>query len=154
MFELTPWRRREESGSLLPSPWALRREFDNLIERFFGEPERLMVPGTFEPIIDMYETDDAIKVVAEMPGLERDDFDINLMDDVLTIRGEKKHEYEQKGENFRRIERTFGSFTRTFTLPCSVREDKIEAHYKNGVLHLTLPKSEECKKKPLKITVQ
>jgi HSP20 family protein len=153
MFELIPWRRREEASSPMPTPWQLRREFDDLIERFFGETERIMTTRGFEPNVDMFETDDAVKVVAEMPGLDRNDFDINLVGDVLTIKGEKKHEYEQKGENFRKVERSFGSFTRSLVLPCEVQEDKIEAQYKNGVLNLTLPKAEECKKKPIKITV-
>ncbi len=71
----------------------------------------------------------------------------------MTIKGEKKQEYEQKEENFTRIERRFGMFSRTFSLPCEIQEDKVEAKYKNGILTLKLPKAEECRKKPIKITV-
>ncbi len=85
--------------------------------------------------------------------MEQKDLDVNLTGDVLTIKGEKKAEHEEKGDNFHRIERSYGSFSRSFALPCEVQQDKAEATYKNGVLSLRLPKSESCKKKAVKITV-
>ena len=85
--------------------------------------------------------------------MDQKDLDVNLAGDVLTIKGEKKAEHEERGEDFHRIERSYGSFSRSLTLPCEVQEDKVEAHYKNGVLSLKLPKSETCKTKAVKITI-
>jgi HSP20 family protein len=156
MFDLIPWRRRERETAPATSPWLFRREFDDLIERFFGE-EPLARHGVFgrafSPVVDITENDNDIIVRAEIPGMEQKDLDVNLAGDVLTIKGEKKAEHEEKGENFHRIERSYGSFSRTFALPCEVQEDKVEASYKNGILSLKLPKSETCKKESVKITV-
>jgi HSP20 family protein len=92
-------------------------------------------------------------VKAEVPGLEPKDIDISLTGGVLTIKGEKKQEKEEKDENYHRIERSYGTFTRSVRVPQEVQSDKIEATYKNGVLKITLPKSEEAKKKEIKIKV-
>jgi HSP20 family protein len=94
-----------------------------------------------------------IVVKAEVPGLEPKDIDISLTGGVLTIKGEKKQEKEEKDENYHRIERSYGTFTRSVRVPQEVQSDKIEATYKNGVLKITLPKSEEAKKKEIKIKV-
>ncbi len=156
MFELKPWRRKEGETGAIDAPVLFRREFDDLIERFFDrEPmisQGLFTRG-FAPAIDVYETDNDIVVQAEIPGMEPNDLDVNLAGDVLTIKGEKKGEHEERGENFHRIERSYGSFSRSISLPCEVEQDRVDASYKNGVLHLTLPKSENCKKRAVKITV-
>lgn len=152
MFELMPWRRKEEP-SLIRSTWPFHREFDEFVEKFFSEMGLSSETRGFSPAVDIQETDEEIIVSAELPGMEREDFDISLRGDMLTIKGEKKQEYEQKEENFTRIERRFGMFSRTFSLPCEIQEDKVEAKYKNGILTLKLPKAEECRKKPIKITV-
>jgi HSP20 family protein len=156
MFDLIPRRRKERETAPTTSPWLFRREFDDFIERFFGD-EPLARQGifgrTFSPVVDIVENDTDITVKAEIPGMEQKDLDVNLAGDVLTIRGEKKAEHEEKGDNFHRIERSYGSFSRSLALPCEVEEDKVEATYKNGVLSLRLPKSEKCKTKAVKITV-
>ena len=156
MFDLIPWRRKEEEGSTAGSPRIFQREFDELVERFFGqEPvfSRSLFSRTFTPVVDIVENENDIIVKAEIPGMEQKDLDVNLAGDVLTIKGEKKAEHEEKGDNFHRIERSYGSFSRSLALPCEVQQDKAEANYKNGVLSLRLPKSESCKKKAVKITV-
>jgi HSP20 family protein len=152
MFDLIPWRRRERETT----PVAFRRDFDDLVERFFGEEpvfSHRLFGRTFSPVVDIVENENDIIVKAEIPGMEQKDLDVNLVGDVLTIKGEKKSEHEEKGDNFHRIERSYGSFSRSFALPCEVRGDKVEAHYKNGVLSLKLPKSENCKTKAVKITI-
>lgn len=103
------------------------------------------------PSLDVSETKDNIVVKAEVPGIEPKDIDISLTGDVLNIKGEKKQEKEEKDEDYQRTERSYGAFTRSVRLHQEVQSDKIEANYRNGVLKITLPKSEEAKKKEIKI---
>jgi HSP20 family protein len=156
MFDLMPWRRKERDIAPISTPSLFRREFDDLVERFFGEEplmSRDIFSRGFSPAVDIAETDTDIMVTAEIPGMEQKDLDVNLVGDVLTIRGEKKVEHESNDDNFQRIERSYGSFSRSFALPCEVQQDKVEANYKNGILTLKLPKSEACRKKAVKITI-
>jgi len=155
MFDLIPWRRRDVETAPEWSAVDLWREMDNVFDRFFGEmrwPGRFM-SRQFIPALDVSENDDGFVVKAELPGIDPKEVDINLTGDLLTIKGEKKDEKEEKGENFHTIERSYGSFSRSFQLPCDVQEDKIEAHYKDGVLDLRLPKAENAKRKSVKIKV-
>lgn len=150
MFELTPWRRRERE--IAPSFGTFRREMDDLLSRFFGgEGLPALFQRGFSPTIDISETDREITVKAEIPGMDSKDLDISIAGAVLTIKGEKKAEKEEKGEAFHRVERSFGAFSRSFTLPCEVEEDKITAEYKDGVLSLKIPKAESAQKKTIKI---
>ncbi len=105
------------------------------------------------PTVDLYEEKDDIVVKAELPGLEKEDIEVNLSDNRLTIRGEKKQEEEVKRENYYRSERSYGSFSRTLELPREVQTDKVKAAFKNGILEIRLPKTEEAKKKETKIKV-
>jgi HSP20 family protein len=138
--------------------WApfkdLRREMDDLFDKFFGE-QQLPAKRWAEiaPALDLKETDNEVIVTAELPGVEPKDMNISLEGDTLTIRGEKKQEKEEKNENIVRIERSYGSFQRSISLPCKVAEDKIAADFRNGVLRVTLPKTESSKKKSIKINV-
>ena len=146
MFEMIPWRARKELE-------ALRREMDRLWEGFFGE--RAFEPiEKWSPALDLAETKDNLVVKAELPGIDPKDISIDLSGDVLTVRGEKKQEKEEKEENYHLIERRYGSFTRSIRLPVKIDEEKIKASYKNGVLKIVLPKSEEVKKKEIKIKVE
>jgi HSP20 family protein len=145
------------AGPLLPwkkPAWVpdLQRELSDLMSRFFGEEARgeWMPPS---PAVDVSETDKEIIVKAEIAGIDPADLDVSLSGDVLTIRGEKKQEKVEKEEGRHRVERVFGSFTRSFTLPVPVQEDKVEASFKNGLLTLTLPKAESVQKKSIKINV-
>lgn len=103
------------------------------------------------PDLDLSETDKEIIVRAEIPGIEKDDIDITFTDGLLTIKGEKKHEVEEKEENYHCIERRYGSFTRTLKLPGDVVHDKIDANYKDGVLKLVIPKPEKVAPKKIEI---
>ncbi|MBU0729335.1 MAG: Hsp20/alpha crystallin family protein [Proteobacteria bacterium] len=101
----------------------------------------------WNPQLDLLESDDKITVKAEVPGIEPKDIDISIDRDMLVIKGEKKHEKEESGERYHRVERSFGSFYRAVRLPGEVDRDKIDAKYTNGVLDITLPKVEADRKK-------
>jgi HSP20 family protein len=112
-----------------------------------------MEEGEWLPSVDVSETKNDLVVKAELPGMDPKDIDISLSDGLLTIRGEKKQEKEEKEENYHFIERSYGSFTRSVQLPREVKRENISASYKNGILKVVLPKSEEVKTKEIKIKV-
>ncbi|MBX6423500.1 Hsp20/alpha crystallin family protein [Thermosulfurimonas sp. F29] len=146
MAELTIWRPLQE----------LRREIDRIWDEFFG---RVRFPERWEgfewaPAVDVSETEDSVVVRADVPGLDPEDLEVNISGNLLTIRGEKKQEKEEKKENFYRVERVYGSFVRTVELPAEVEGDKAEATYKNGVLKIVLPKKAEARGKTIKIRVE
>jgi len=147
--ELTIWRPFRELE-------RMRREMDRLWDSFFEERPRRRVEevGEWLPSLDLSETKNDLVVKAELPGIDPKDIDISLANDVLTIKGEKKQEKEEKEEDYHLIERSYGAFTRSIRLPREVQSDKINASYKNGILRVTLPKSEEAKKKEIKIKVE
>jgi HSP20 family protein len=145
---LVPWRPFEDLGTL-------RREMDRLLERFFGETLGLERPvGMWTPRADVTETKDSVTIKAELPGLEAKDVEVSLSGDMLTIKGEKKQEKEEKDEHHHLVERTYGAFSRMVRLPAPVAADKIKASFKNGVLTVTLPKTEEAKQKAIPISVE
>jgi HSP20 family protein len=133
----------------------MRMDMDRLWDSFFeGRPRRrVREEREWLPSLDMAETKNAVVVKAEVPGLDPKDIDISLSGDVLTIKGEKKQEKEEREENYHLIERSYGSFVRSIHLPTKVRSEKIEASYKNGILKVVLPKSEGAKMKEVKIKV-
>ena len=156
MFDLIPWRRRDVESSPDRSAVDLWREMDTVFDRFFSDmrwPDRAMT-SQFVPALDVSENDGEFVVKAELPGIDPKEVDINLTGNLLTIKGEKRHEEEKTEDGFHRVERSYGTFSRSFQLPCEVEEDKIEAHYKNGVLDLRLPKAESAKRKSIKIEVK
>ena len=103
--------------------------------------------------MDIYENGDNLVLKAELPGINPDDVEIRVEDNTLYLKGERKFEKEVKEQNYHRVERSYGTFTRTFSLPNSVDADKVAANYKDGVLTLTMPKKEEAKPKTIKINV-
>ena len=105
------------------------------------------------PVVDVFEEKDDIVVKAELPGMDKDNIEVNLTDHTLTIRGEKKKEEEVKEENYYRAERSYGSFLRTIDLPAEVRGDKVTASFKNGVLEVRMPKTEQANAKEVKVKV-
>jgi HSP20 family protein len=136
---------------------SIRDEMNRLFDNFFtGLPERRrgLLEGEWAPSVDIAETDNEVVVTAELPGIKQDDVDITITDDVLTLKGEKKEEKEVKEKNYHRIERSYGSFQRSISLPAGVQADKAKATYKDGVLHITVPKAEEAKPKQIKIDVE
>jgi len=109
--------------------------------------------GFWSPAVDIREREDVYLVEVELPGLTKDDVKITMENNILTIHGEKKQEKEEKRGNYHRAERVYGAFQRSFALPSSVKNDKIEAQYKNGILTITLPKVEEAKPKAIEVKV-
>lgn len=141
---------QQSSGRGL-SPWSgfgplsrLRDEMQDLFERFTNGgddwPSRMLAPP-----MDLSETDGSLQVRLDLPGVDPKEIDIQVSGNHLTIAGERKEEKEEKGETFHRIERRSGRFSRSVTLPCAVEEEKIDANYHDGVLTISVPKSEECK---------
>ena len=147
-MELVPWRPFGELSSL-------RREMDKLWNRSLGEsPFARTFTESWLPSVDISETKDNFVVKAELPGLEAKDVNVSISGDILTIKGEKKAEEEEKDEHYHRIERYSGSFQRVFQLPIGVKGDKIEATFDKGVLKVTLPKVEEAKKNEIEVKVK
>jgi HSP20 family protein len=106
---------------------------------------------SWSPSVDIFETEGEIVVKAELPGMDRKDITLHLEKNVLSIRGERKFEKETKDENYHRIERSYGNFSRSFSIPATVDEEQIRADYKDGVLKIILPKKEQAKPKQIKI---
>jgi HSP20 family protein len=129
--------------------------FSDLMEEFWRNPS-VALPALFKdaafPAVDVSENDKEIIVKAELPGLAAEDLDISLSRGVLTIKGEKKFEEEEKKDNYHRIERSYGAFARSITLPSEVKEDQITAKCDKGVLTVTLPKEEASKTKKIEVT--
>jgi HSP20 family protein len=147
-MELSPWK---PFGELSP----FRKEMDRLWNRFLGEtPFARTFNEMWSPSVDISETKDDFVVKAELPGLEAKDVNVSISGNVLTIKGEKKAEEEEKDEHYHRIERYSGSFQRVFQLPSGVKADKVEANFDKGVLKVTLPKVEEAKKKEIEVKVK
>jgi len=160
----------KEKESRSVTPWrpfmgltGWERDMDRMLEDFFGRrarpwwPERWFRTDEMEvkpPIVDVFEEKDDIVVKAELPGMEKDNIEVNLTDHTLTIKGEKKKAEEIKEENYYRAERSYGSFLRTLDLPNEVRADKVKASFKNGILEVRMPKTEEAKTKEVKVKVE
>ncbi|MGD0061336.1 MAG: Hsp20/alpha crystallin family protein [Verrucomicrobiia bacterium] len=125
----------------------VNRLFDTSLRRHGG------FDGVFSPALDVVVEKDNVLVKADLPGLGKDDISVTLQDNHLTIKGEKKHEVEQKEANYFLSERVHGSFTRTIELPVAVDAARIEARFKDGVLHVTLPKTEQAKPKQIEVKV-
>lgn len=139
-------------------PFAvLRREMDSLFDNFFRSFDLEPFGGRergFSPKVDISENDKEINISAELPGMDEKDIDISLQDDVLSIKGEKKEEKEDKGKDYYRMERVYGSFIRTIPLPAEVETDKIAARFRKGVLSITLPKTARAVQETKKIAVK
>ncbi len=153
--DLIPWRRREKNVPVrreeVHPTEALQRNMNGMFDEFFEgfgiAPFRAFDKtwDVFSPRVDVVESDDEIKIAAELPGMDAQDIDVSLSNDVLTISGEKKAEEEHKGRNYYRMERSYGSFQRSIPLPLEVEANKVNAAFKNGVLTITLPKTAESK---------
>src|SRR3982074_2650962 len=145
--------------------WEPLREFSsmqdriNRMSRLFREsyspegPEEALTTTSFAPPVDIYEDEHNITLKLEAPGIDEKDIDVRIDNNTLTVHGERKIEKEEKEENFRRVERQYGSFTRTFTLPPTVETDNVSATYDKGVLKVKLAKKAEAKPKQIKVNV-
>lgn len=149
--EITAWRPVTDFATEFVN---MQREIDRMFDHFRG--------GVFEegssagvvPAVDIVERETDFLVKIELPGVNKEDVKITVQNDVLTIKGEKKLEMEKKGDTYRRVERSYGIFQRSFPLPASVKADRIEATYENGVLNVVLPKAEEAKPKEIEVKVK
>ena len=145
--------------------WEPLREFStmqdrmNRMNRLFREsygsegPEEALTTTSFAPPVDIYEDEHTITLKLEVPGIDEQDIDVRIENNTLTVHGERKMEKEEKEENFRRVERQYGSFTRSFTLPSSVDAGQVSADYNQGVLKIKLAKKAEAKPKQIKVNV-
>jgi HSP20 family protein len=152
---VTPWRPFTDLGR-----WD--RDVERVMEDFFGRRMRPWLPERWfktedldftAPAVDLYEEKDDIVVKAELPGMDKENIEVNLTDHTLTIKGEKKKEAETKEKDYYRSERSYGAFLRTLELPKEVHADKVKANFKNGILEVRLPKTEEAKAKEVKVKV-
>lgn len=130
--------------------WPRRDVFDRFFDDF-NLPSVFSEETGFKPAFDVSETEDALIVKAELPGMEEKDIEISLSEGILTIKGEKKHEKEEESGQYHTVERRYGAFCRTMRLPAEVDAEKVDAVYKDGVLSVTMPKSETAKPRKIEI---
>lgn len=128
------------------------------LNRLFDDPFFRIQPNdsaltAWSPAVDIYETENELTLKADLPGLQEKDLDVRVENNMLTIRGERKWEKNVSEDNYLRVERSYGSFSRSFSLPSTVNTDGIRAEYKNGVLEVHMPKREESKPRQVKVTV-
>jgi len=153
---LVRWKPARELAAWPSDIFGIQRQMNRMFDSFFnsGMQESDSMLSAWTPAVDIAERDDEYLVKVELPGVSKDDVKVTLESNILTIRGEKKQEKETKNEGYHRVERSYGSFERSFTLPTSVKNDKIDAGYKDGVLIISLPKAEESKPKQIEVKVK
>jgi HSP20 family protein len=137
------------------------QEMQDMLERYaraLGQPragsQEVIATGDWAPRVNIAETEKAFEIKAEIPEVNKEDVKVTVHNGVLTIQGERKQEKEEKGKKFHRVERLYGSFTRSFTLPDNVDETKISALFKDGILNLQIQKTEETKPKSIEVKVE
>jgi HSP20 family protein len=169
---MTPATKEKDSTALtthrpteiMPRAQDMERWFDRMVEEFWRRPfPTLLRPERWwpaetgmmmrMPAVDVYEEKDDVVIKAEIPGLSKEDISVQVTDSTLTIKGEKKRQEEVKEDDYYRCERSFGSFTRAVALPCDVKADQVKASFKNGVLEVRMPKTEEAKKKAITVKI-
>ncbi len=133
----------------------LRSLQDEMTRLFVGVTPRgreEIVRGSWMPSVDIFEDKDKLVLEADLPGMERDDFDISVENNVITLKGERKFEKKVEGDTYHRVERSYGSFSRSFTLPQTVTAEGATAEFENGILRVSLPKREETRARKIEIT--
>ena len=140
--------------------WDPFREFSTLQDRMnrlvrdsFGDGQEALATTSFAPAVDVYEDEHSVTLKIEVPGIDEKDIDVRIENNTLTVHGERKYEEQEKEENYRRIERQYGSFTRSFTLPSTMDTNSVSANYDKGVLKIKLAKKAESKPKQIKVNV-
>jgi HSP20 family protein len=146
MAGLTKW---EPFGGLS----SLRREMDQLFENFFERGPVRAWERALEPAVEVSDTKDNVVVKAQVPGMSKDNIQVNITDDTLTLKGEMKEEEKKEEKNYYRQEFRYGAFSRTITLPAAVQADKATAQLKDGILEISIPKSEETKVKQIPVQI-
>ncbi len=148
---LVRWKDRGEL-----SPFSALRDIETQFSRLFGELNRDYdaFDRVWSPTVDLKESADAYMLEADLPGLKKEAIDLTVVDNVVTIKGTRKHEAETKEKGYHRVERRYGAFERSFEIPGGFDAEKINARYEDGVLHVTLPKREETKPKQIEVKVK
>jgi HSP20 family protein len=164
MKYLIPWSWRNQTLPVrraeVPSLWAWNRNLEDVFDSFWGNfgiapaeaKERHL--GNFSPRLDLEENEKEYLISVELPGMDEKDIDLSLDNGILKINGEKKEEKAEQQGNYHFVERNFGSFSRSFELPEGIDSEKVEAHFKKGVLKISLPKTPQAQKEVKKITVK
>ena len=132
---------------------SLHNRVNSLFQDYGRSNDELTTSGSFVPAVDVYEDEHKVVLKLEVPGVKEQDLDVQVENQTLTVRGQRSFENEEKEENFQRIERRYGSFTRSFTLPNTINTESVNASYENGVLKIELAKREEAKPKQIKVNV-
>jgi HSP20 family protein len=135
----------------------LQERMTRMFDEVWGQrrlPDEDVITGSWMPVVDVRETKDNLEIQVELPGIEAKDVTVSVENGVLTVKGSRNFEKATEGETYHRVERSYGAFERSFTLPTNVDPDRINAVYRLGVLHLTLPKREEAKPKAISIKVE
>lgn len=143
--------KRDPFGDLRSMQDDFNRLFTTTLPRLFNGEE--VLSGSWSPRVDISETENSIVLEADLPGLKPEDFRLSIENFKLTLSGERKFEEEKKGENWHRVERSYGSFARTFSLPNTVSVEEVKADFKDGVLRVTLPKREEVKARQIEVKI-
>jgi len=154
---LIRWSRGQDLPAFPSGMVNMQREINRMFDSFFRtgwHADSDLEPSAWSPATDVVEHDNEFVVKVELPGLSKEDVKVTFQDSVLTVRGEKRQENEEKESNYHRVERSYGAFQRCFTLGQSVRGDKIDASFKDGILTITVPKAEEAKEKQIDIKVR
>lgn len=155
-MSLIRWNPTRDLAAFPSEISSLQRDMNRIFDNFFrgGSEEPALINAAWLPAVDVAEEDNQYVVKVELPGVNKDDVNISLESNILTIRGEKKTEQESKGRNYHRVERSFGCFHRSFTLPTRVNIDQIDAVFKDGILTVTMPKADEAKPKQIEVRVR
>jgi HSP20 family protein len=154
---LIRWKPTHELAHWPSDLWNMQSEINHLFDSFTQgglQDDGSRGLSMWTPAVDIIERADEFQVNVELAGVSKDDVKITLESNILTVRGEKKQEKEEKGENVHRVERSYGSFQRSFELPTTVKNDKVDANYHDGILTITLPKAEEAKPKQIEVKVK
>lgn len=153
-MKLTPWKARGTDVDIFEDLEDIQREMNQIFDFRLHHPWKKGNGGPFLPAVDVIDEKDNIVVKAELPGMKKDEIEVSIDDNILTIKGEKKEEKETKEKDYVRSERYYGSFNRSFTLPSSVDAQKVDASYKDGVLEIILTKREEAKQNQKRINIK
>ncbi|MCL4690997.1 MAG: Hsp20/alpha crystallin family protein [Candidatus Hydrogenedentes bacterium] len=137
------------------SPWSALRDLEGQFTRLFGELNRDydVFERGWAPAVDLKETEQEYTLEADLPGMKKEDIELSVVDNMISINGERKHEAEEKENGYHRIERRYGTFQRSFEIPGGFDAEKVNARFEDGVLHVTLPKREEAKPRHIEVNV-
>ena len=156
-MSLVRWTPARDLSAFPSDVLSMRKEFNRLFDSFFqGDlaDTTSAFTSAWIPAVDIAERENEFVVRMELPGVKKEDVKITMQEGILTVRGEKKQEKESKGSDFHRVERAYGSFQRSFTLPTAVKSGDIDASFSDGVLNISLPKAEEAKPKQIDVRVK